>query len=341
MILRVPVALLVVALVGAPAVVVAPEPRCVVADERLAELSGLVADAAGVVWAIADGGRRVDVHRLDVAAIAGDCPVRGTRTARIDPRDAEDLGLGPDGALWVADIGDNERARDTVAVVVLPSRGEPRLHRLAYPDGPHDAEALIVTADGVPVIVTKDAARPAGIYRTERPPSGEGPTPLVRVGSVTFPPSTTTGGPLGGLGSRVVTGAAATGDRRVVALRSYTDAWLYAAPDGDVVAALTGSVAAPLQVPLPGEPQGEAITFLPDGTLLSGSETRGGAAGELRAVPGVAGLVDAAAARPAPDGGSTSIPDAELPAWLPAVLGVATVGAFLLVVTLAMVLRRR
>ena len=146
------------------------------------------------------------------------------------------------------------------------------------------------------------------------PPDGAGPTPLLRVGEVALPPSDTVGGPLGGLGSRLVTGAAASADGRVVALRSYTDAWLYRVPaDGDLVAALTGR---PVRVPLPGEPQGEAIAFEPSGTLVSGSETRGGAPGEIRAIADAAGLaVDdpAGSDQAAPDPGapdSTAVPAA-------------------------------
>lgn len=317
----------------------APDPLCTVDDERLDELSGLAVDAAGL-WGIADDGRRVEIHRLDRA----DCGVVATRTARIDPRDTEDLAVGPDGALWVADIGDNERERDTVAVIVVPAGREPRLHRLTYPDGRHDAEALLVDAAGRPVIVTKDASRPAGIYRTEGPPAGERPTPLVRVGELVLPESSTEGGPLGGLGSRVVTGAAATADRGVVAVRTYTDAWLYPAPDGDVVAALAGPGARPVRVPLPGEPQGEAIAFDADGTLLSGSEARGGEPGELRAVPGAAALAGGAGAELAGPGGDppgTSVAADAAPVWLPAALGVAAVAAFLLLVSAALALRRR
>ena len=249
----------------------APVVRCPVDDPRLAELSGLAADGNGL-WAMADGGRRVQVHRLDPDG----CGVRDTRTADIDPVDPEDLARGADGTLWVGDIGDNGLRRDTVAVIELPVDGPARLHRLTYPDGPHDAEALLVDAAGRPIVVVKDAG-PAGVYRTEAPPDGVGPTPLLRVGQVVLPPSDTIGGPLAGLGSRVVTGAATSADGRVVALRSYTDAWLYRVPpDGDLVTALTGR---PLRVPLPGEPQGEAIAFEPSGTLVSGSETRGGAPG--------------------------------------------------------------
>jgi hypothetical protein len=273
-----------------PAAPVAPVSRCVVDDPRLVELSGL-AVVDGGVWAMADGGRRVELHRLDPDT----CAVVESRTATVDPYDAEDLAAGPDGSLWVGDTGDNEQRRATVAVIVVPPQRTPQLYRLTYPDGPHDAEALLVDARGVPTVVTKEVGA-AGIYRPEAALRTPGPTPLVHVGDLVLPSSETVGGPIGGLGSRTVTGGALSADGRVVALRTYTDAWLFAVPDdGGIVAALRGT---PVRVPLPDEPQGEAVAFTADGTLLSGSEARGGVQGRLRAVTGATALV---AAAPDPD----------------------------------------
>jgi hypothetical protein len=266
----------------------APQVRCTVDDPQLAELSGLVVDGSAI-WAMADGGRRVEVDRLDPAT----CAVVERRTAPIDPYDPEDLARGPGGALWVADIGDNSRARDNVALIVLPAGGGSRLHRMTYPDGPHDAEALLADSEGRPVIVTKDPGGRSGIYRPAAPPEGPGPTPLLKVGEVQLPVSDTVGGPVGSAGGVLVTGAAASADGRVVALRSYTDAWLYRVPEGgDVVDALTGT---PVRVPLGGEPQGEAVAFEADGTLVSGSESRGGVKGQIREVRGATGLASAPA----------------------------------------------
>jgi hypothetical protein len=233
----------------------------------------------------------------------------------------------------VGDTGDNEQRRATVAVIVVPARGEPVLHRLTYPDGPHDAEALLVDGRGVPTVVTKSVGA-AGIYQPEGPLNGEGPTPLVHVGDVALPGSTTTGGPIGGLGSRTVTGGAVSADGRVVALRTYTDAWLFAVPDGGgVVDALRTE---PVQVPLPGEPQGEASAFTADGTLLSGSEARGGVDGQLRAVPGAAGLVAAPMERPAaaPAAETSSEP---VSVWRTAAIGAGALLVILALLALAMV----
>lgn len=322
--------------VAATLTVPGPQTLCTVTDPRLAELSGLaVVDDA--VWGIADGGRRIDLYQLDPDS----CRIIGSRRVAIDPYDVEDLAVGPDGALWVADIGDNARRRDHVAVVVVPSEGSPRLHRLSYPNGAHDAEALLVDDQGVPYVITKEAIGPAQVFRTVGPPEGVGPTPLVHAGSLALPESDTSGGPIGSIGSRMITGAAATPDKSVIAVRTYTDAWIFPVPNGDLVAALAGT---PVRVPLPGEPQGEAVAFTADGTLLSGSEARRGVAGELRAVPNAATVAEAPTAQsdtstaaPAPAASQRD----EVPSWLPAAIGVAVVSVILLLAAALAALRRR
>ncbi len=220
----------------------------------------------------------------------------------------------------------------------MPERGDARLHRLTYPDGPHDAEALLVDTQGRPFVITKEVGRPAGLYRTAEPPEGEGPTPLLPVGELALPASDTLGGPVGGIGSRLVTGAALSADGTVAAVRTYTDAWLFPVSGGDLVAAFNQT---PARVPLPDEPQGEAVAFDPDGTLLSGSETRRGVLGEIRAVAGATALAGepgpVAPLPPAPE----VAPDPGQPSWLPATLGGAAVVGVLLLVTVAATVRGR
>lgn len=273
--------------VGAATAVAVPGPTvvCSVTDSRLAELSGLAIDGGGRRWAIVDSGPRVRVYEL-----APDCSVRRVLTGAVDPLDVEDLARTADGTFWLADTGDNNRDRATVAMIELTAAGVARLHRMRYPDGPHDAEAVLMEKPGQPLIVTKEPFGPAGIYRPRQSLSAAGggaaatpaaPVDLLKVGEVVLPRSETVGGPVGGAGTRTITGGATTADGKLAALRTYTDAWLFAAPDGDLLAALRRT---PTQVPLPGEPQGEAIAFTGRGTLLSGSESRHGVSGQLRAV---------------------------------------------------------
>src|SRR5690606_9811187 len=99
----------------------------------------------------------------------------------------------------------------------------------------------------------------------------------------------------------------------------------------------------PVPIPLPAEPQGEASAFEPDGTLLSGSETRHGVRGEIRAVPGAAGLAgDPELVVPLPPASAPEVVgDPGPPPWLPAALGGGAVVGVLLVVTAAAALRGR
>lgn len=265
---------------------------CTPPQPELTELSGLATD--GQRWfAVPDGGQRLEVFVLAPAS----CAVDDVVTADLNPYDVEDLALASDGALWLADTGDNDLDREDVALHRLTRDGEATLFRLVYPDGPHDAEALVLDGAGIPYIVTKEAFGPAGVYRPAASLDTPGPTPLRRVGAVRLGPTDTSGGPAGSVGSTLVTGAAMSGDGSVLVVRTYTDAYFYAVPDGDVAAALRR---APARIALPGEPQGEAVALAPDGTLLSGSE--GGA--PIRAIPAATSLLSSRPddpPNPAPD----------------------------------------
>ena len=114
------------------------------------ELSGLVVVDDQLV-AINDGGDQVTVFLLDAA-----CQVADVHTAAVDPYDPEDLAVAADGTVWLADAGDNDAIRTTVALIALRPDGSTSVFRLTYPDGPHDAEALLLAPDGTPYLVTKE-----------------------------------------------------------------------------------------------------------------------------------------------------------------------------------------
>lgn len=243
----------------------APVELCAVEDSELSELSGLASDGANW-YAVGDGGSSVRAFVLDPRT----CGVRSQRTGENNPYDVEDLALAPDGALWLADTGDNRHNRKNVALHVLPKGGGATMYRMSYPDSPHDAEALLLDRAGVPYVVTKEPLGWAGVYRPARPLDAQATVPMERVGSVSLRATRTPGGPLdGSTGSVLVTGGSVSPDGTLVALRTYTEAYVYRSPNGDVLEALKSE---PVRIPLPEEEQGEAIAWEPDGSLLSGSE---------------------------------------------------------------------
>ncbi|MFE4502180.1 hypothetical protein ACFRFQ_20210 [Rhodococcus sp. NPDC056743] len=246
------------------------EVLCTPTDTGLTELSGLADTGAGM-YALGDSGADDHVAELDAT-----CQVTRWIPVGTPTYDVEDLDSTPDGILWLADIGDNNKVRPSVALIGFdPTAAEAATPRvLTYPDGAHDAETLLISNNGLPVIVTKDYLGSSDIYtpvgnQSVHDLSTTVPTQLSKVGHLQFSPTSTAGGPVNGAGTMAVTGGAVSADGTVVALRTYTDVYLYSAPDGDVVKALSTKA---VRVPLPNEPQGEAITFNNDGDLISGSE---------------------------------------------------------------------
>jgi hypothetical protein len=211
---------------------------------------------------------RVQVFLLNRRCNVTDAIPYGGRGA-LDP---EDVALSPDRkTAWIADIGDLEGQRETVALWRMPADGSnrPQIHRLRYPDGAKDAEALLIGQDGVPIIVTKGAK--AQLYKPTAPTRQGTTTPLQKVGEVTLP-KTTTSNPLGPAGRVTVTGGATSPDGGKVVLRTYADAFEWDVEGGDIVASLTNGK--PRITPLPDEPWGEAIAYSADGkTFLTVSET--------------------------------------------------------------------
>ena len=250
-------------------------------DPALLESSGMAASARhdGVVWTHPDGGEVAEVMAVD-----GEGRTVATVSLRgVDPYDPEALaaGTGPSGGptLYLGDIGDNRQRRPDVSVYRFP---EPRRltdravpvdwFRFAYPDGAHDAEALMVDPQAEHVwVATKDVFG-GGLYRaplTDRP---RGTTRLERVASV---PS-------------LVTDGAFLPDGRFV-LRSYTTAYLYDEP-GELVA----------QALLPEQPQGESLAVDGD-RLLVGSEGERSAVYAVPVPSASQGTTASPSATPAPE----------------------------------------
>ncbi len=122
------------------------------------------------MWTHNDSGQPV-VFALDA---------RGTVTgrlrltnAKVEDWEAIAAALCPGGScLYVADIGDNDAERDRVTIYRVPEPADADgsvavkdVFHATYPDGAHDAETLLVTADGTLIIVTKGDTGPVALYR--------------------------------------------------------------------------------------------------------------------------------------------------------------------------------
>ena len=245
-------------------------PAAVVRVAELPEASGIASSPSGAVryWAHNDSGK-AELIALDAAGKAlGRVSITG---ASID--DWEAMGAGPCGSaacLYIADIGDNEASRkDIIVYRVEPpasASGSARVKdvlRATYPDGAHDAEALLVGPDGRIHVLTKGETGPIALYRFPRD-LRDGVMRLERVGA-----------PLNarkvGEADRV-TDAAISQDGRWVALRTKTSVRIF--PGADFLQGKFNSVATIDLRPLE-EPQGEGIAFDARGNLIVAGEGGG------------------------------------------------------------------
>jgi hypothetical protein len=265
---------------GAPSLVTTPI-RCEAAGPlgRLAalpEASGLANSRHDPRWLWAHN----DSTDPYVYALGHDGHLRGrVRLAGASVQDWEAVTAAPCGdrsCLFVGDIGDNERARQTVAVyrVSEPAISEETTAAVTtlvarYPEGPQDAEAMFV-ADGRLFIVTKGEGSPVRLYRF--PSLDASPQTLELVTTLMPTPRDKT---------YRVTDAALSPDERWVVLRTNDLLLFYDKPS-----LVAGTPGTPLSYDVRqlGEPQGEGIAWADAATLLLAGESGGGGGGTFARV---------------------------------------------------------
>jgi hypothetical protein len=171
------------ALAGAfPAVAAAEDTVAfTIRDRRITESSGLARDVpGGLYWTINDSGAAGVVYGLEPNG-----RLRGTFSYRAAPVDVEAIAVH-ENRLYVADIGDNGANRDMVTVYYFLNPRAAGLtvtynaYDFRYPDGPHDAETLLVDDAGRLYIVTKGGQ--GGIYAAPQTPTRTTTNVLRRVG---------------------------------------------------------------------------------------------------------------------------------------------------------------
>jgi len=246
------------------------EAGCAV-PSTLDEITGMVATDKGTY--VVEGGDREDPSAVKITLLDATCAATTkTYTGGINPRDPEDLAIGSDGTLYIADIGDNpvggSPERERIAVEKAPAAGgKATIYRMVYPNaGKFDAEAMLLDKDDVPIIFTQEGGK-AGIYKPTKAlvPDITSNLPLMEKVGVFTPQKTGTANQMGVVGQSLVTGAAKSPDGKSVVIRTRSDAYEFTVgEDGDIVTAITEGK--PVITRLPNEPQGEAISYSADGT---------------------------------------------------------------------------
>jgi hypothetical protein len=231
-----------------------------IANVEITEASGIAASRIhdGVYYVHNDSGGAPRFFAIDAAGTDLGSYIVGAAAAV----DWEDIATGPcddslgESCIYIGDIGDNAEARGSYTIYrvrepssITPSGGNITgdTFTFTYPDGSHNAEALIADpSSGQLFIVTKTSGVP-GIYRF--------PTPLTsgvaveRVGDVAI-----------STGSTLVTGGSAHDSG--VLLRTFSNVILYD-QGSDIVSRLTSEGCA---VSVPGELQGEAVEWVRGGS---------------------------------------------------------------------------
>jgi len=241
-----------------------PVVRGELANPQLDEVSGLVKSRKrDLYWVHNDSGDKARVYAVGPAGEdRGSFMLDG-----IKAEDWEDMALlaGAEGDfLLLGDIGDNDEERQSVQIhrIAEPELGGPgtvaaESMEVRYPDGPHNAEVLLVDPrDGRIYILTKSRDGRSMLFALG--PWKPGEVVAKAVGERRFPK---------GRSAAKATGGDVSPDGSWVAIRTYATAWLFPVT-GEFSAAFGVE---PCEVAPPTEPQGESISFV-DGGLVTVSE---------------------------------------------------------------------
>ncbi|MFD7400266.1 WD40 repeat domain-containing protein [Streptomyces virginiae] len=259
-----------------------------ISDPRIKESSGLAASRIhpGVYWTHNDSDDGPFIYAVDSAS--GRTVARVTLKGIGKPRDVEAISLGPDGQLYVGDIGDNRGGTwDHVWIYRFPEPKqlgdvtvEATQFTVKYADGARNAESLMVhPVTGRVYIASKDENK-GGLYEGPAELSTGGTNVFRRVADVPW-----------------VTDGAFSPDGTRLTLRGYFTARTYPWKDGLPVG--EGE-----RVDAPWQGQAESVTYTPDGaTLMFGAEGEGS---RVIAIPVAAATGPSASPQPGSPPGASS-----------------------------------
>lgn len=247
-------------------------------NAALTEVSGLAASHAwpGILWTHNDHGGSAVIYAVDLTgADRGAFSVLGATN-----EDWEDLALGPCGptidacaCLYLADTGDNDGLREVFSLVRLaepePLSGSGTAQTAAevthfrYPDGSHDAEALVVHPEtGETFLLTREADGRSGVFGfPEAPPAVHPEDQPATLTEVTWLDLLAWD-----VDSDQVTAAAASPRGERLAVRTNQDVLLFDVPAGEAFWPVFDTE--PVALPAPAGAEGEAVDWAPSGDRL-------------------------------------------------------------------------
>jgi hypothetical protein len=253
------------------------ENRGLLADDLIAEASGLAASATtpAILWANNDSG---DTTRIFAVGLRGEA--YGTfYLAGSSARDWEDIAVGPGpdptrSYIFVADIGDNDARYETKRIYRV---AEPMVDTSAgnvtavlrdvetityrYPDGARDAECVMVDPLTRDIYIISKREPNVKVYRAPWPQSTTETITLEHVAtldSITW-----------------VTAGDISSDGREILVKNYASVHYWERGEEETIA--EAFERKPILLPYTPEPQGEAVTWLRDGSgYYTVSEEPGG-----------------------------------------------------------------
>lgn len=246
-----------------------------VETDKLREVSGIAASRKhkNIFWVHNDSGDGPYVYALESSGkLKGALRVKGATA-----EDWEDMSLASCNknktCLYLGDIGDNGEKRRFVVVYTveepesISDKPIPLKQRLIlyYPDAPHNAETLLVSAQTKSIyIVTKERNGTAGVYKTPLPDTGnvEASFTMQKIAELNLLK-------LSGYSNTAVvkaTGGDISPDGKRMILRTYGFAMEFQLNGKEPFDAIFQKKPAVVETPV--EPQGEAIAYTADGNGL-------------------------------------------------------------------------
>jgi hypothetical protein len=243
-------------------------------DKRINESSGLAPSCRipDLFWTLNDSGGPTTVYALNS---------QGQTIAEIDVTNAknidwEDLASGPNTeaqpTLFIADIGDNAKARPSIQIYEIPDPkfipvskpqkiAPTRTWNLRYPDGPANAETLLVhPKTGRLHILTKTFLGTATLYIAPAPPPPDTVQVLEKITTLNFPLLNKPGKrPIDNL---MTTGGSLSSDATRLLIATYNSLYEWTLPDGQLTAKALD--ATPIRINPPLTRQMEAVCYEPN-----------------------------------------------------------------------------